>query len=132
MPEVVQIRRNTYHPSKIAPVLRLVTVNTIEHALLCVSDEADRLFACVEAVKVLRNDSGVLDPQYETLLGNAPKKIAEWISRRCEGKLVGVPALPELPLFDATQTTSYVENGDKRKRQVRGSPRSFNALAAYL
>ncbi|KAF8540320.1 hypothetical protein BDD12DRAFT_880582 [Trichophaea hybrida] len=128
-PEVVQIRRNTYHPSKIAPVLRLVTINTIEHALLCVSGEADRrLYACVEAVKILRNDSGVLDPQYAASIGDAPKKIADWISKRCEGKLVGIPALPELPLFDATQSdrASYVENGDKRKRQnsLPGAPPS--------
>ncbi|KAF8252991.1 hypothetical protein K440DRAFT_273263 [Wilcoxina mikolae CBS 423.85] len=128
-PEVIQIRRNTYHPSKIAPVLRLVAINTIEHALLCVSGEADRrLYACVKAVKILRNDSGVLDPQYKASIGDAPKKIADWISKRCEGKLVGIPALPELPLFDATQTDrmSYVENGDKRKRQnsLPGAPPS--------
>lgn len=123
-PEVIQIRKNTYNPTKVAPVLRLVAINTIEHALLCVSSEANGLYACVEAVMILRNEAGVVDPAYEAALGSAPKETARWIKNRCKGKY-NIPAFPELPLFEtvAASQASGTDDAhiDKRKRQVSGA-----------
>jgi hypothetical protein len=128
-PEIIQIRQNIYQPTKIAPVLRLVAVNTIEHILLCVSSTAEnRLYLCLEAMKALRDVAGILDPVYEAAIGNTSCKIGEWIGRKCEGVLK-IPALPELPLFEAvapTQTQPTFEdvqvessdNSEKSKRQV--------------
>jgi hypothetical protein len=127
-PEVVQIRANTFEPSKIAPVLRLIAANTVEHALLCVSPIApNKLYACVQAMKALRDSAGVVDPAYEAAIGNTAYKVGEWIGRKCEGELK-VPAMPELPLFvepsSQTQPTSeevqMMEINEKRKRQVSG------------
>lgn len=115
-PEIVQIRRNTYDPSKIAPVLRLIAANTLEHAILCVSPDADMLSACAKAVKLLSNEAGVLAGPYEVSVRLAPKNVAEWIAKRGEGPLYGVPPLPALSLFDSMVAT---QNGGGRKRQVR-------------
>lgn len=113
--EIIQIRRNTYDPSKIAPVLRLIVANTLEHAILCVSPDADILWGCVKAVKLLRNEAGVLEGAYEASVGLAPKIVAEWIAKRGEGPLCGVPPLPALHSFDSTAAT---QNGGGRKRHV--------------
>ena len=128
-PEIIQIRRNTYDPSKIAPVLRLIAANTLEHAILCVSPDADILSACVKAVKLLRNEAGVLEGAYEESVGLAPKMVAEWIAKRGEGPLYGVPPLPALPSFDSTAAT---QNGGGRKRHVRiSSPSSFLCFPGF-
>jgi hypothetical protein len=125
-PEVVRIRANSFEPTKIAPVLRLIAVNTIEHALLCVSPiTPNKLYACVEVMKALRDSAGVMDPAYEAAMGNTAHKVGEWIGKKCEGELKA-PALPELPLSvepsSQTQPTSeevqMMEINEKRKRQV--------------
>jgi hypothetical protein len=120
--EIQQMRKDMYDPAKQAPILRLVAINTIEHVLLCVAmASADNLRACVEAVKVLRNDAGVMDPTYAAATGNATEKIWEWIRKKCDGHL-DVPLLPALPMFDtvaATQTqATQMEITEKRKREV--------------
>jgi hypothetical protein len=119
-PSIMRMRRISRDPSNIAPVLRLVGVNTVEHILLCAShpEVGNVRAACIEAVKVLRNDAGVLDQVYEKKLDNAVNSIADWLRQRCRGPLE-MPPLPELPLFETIVIATQVENGEKRKRQVR-------------
>jgi len=126
-PEVAQIRQDMYNPKKLAPVLRLITVNTIEHAMLCIPRDPDLfLYGSIEAIRLLRNEAGMVDPAYAAAIGDASSKAAAWIKRKCQGEL-GIPPLQQLPLFDAAalshnQTQREGEDhGDKRKRQVNGT-----------
>jgi len=125
--EVAQARQDLFDPNKLAPVLRLVTVNTIEHALLCIpSDPKLFPYASVEAIKLLRHEAGMVEPTYAAAIADAPAKTGAWIKKRFQGEL-GIPQLQELPLFDTvalaqTQTKHGVGgHGDKRKRQVNNT-----------
>lgn len=134
-PEVCDMRKDLYVPGKKAPVLRLVSLNTIEHALICTDQSKEILKPCVEAIKILRNEAGNADPAYLSAVQSAPETIAAWIRNSSVGPL-NIPPLPELSLFEtaaATQvagtqvtetqmtapaTASSPDNGEKRKRRV--------------
>ncbi|KAA8900738.1 class II histone deacetylase complex subunits 2 and 3-domain-containing protein [Sphaerosporella brunnea] len=137
-PEVTEIRQNVFQPTKLAPVLRIVAANTIEHALLCVSPSfAQRLYVCVEAMKALRDIAGVVDPAYQAQIGSTAHTVGRWIARRSEGELK-ISAMPEIPLFESAEfaqrqdlQVEHIDNGEKRKRQdsLMGSQASKDAEA---
>lgn len=120
--EVQQMRRDLIDPNKLAPVIRLVALNTIEHALLCADPTKDFFSPCIEAIKLLRNDAGYADEAYMSATKDAAGKVAHWIMNRCNGELE-IPSLPPLSLYETKPPTQVSvpmspDNGEKRKRRV--------------
>lgn len=127
-PEVIQIRKNTYHPTRVAPVLRIVTLDTIEHVILCLSPEVKKSDPSIKTTlaqeEVLRRRIGQSFDHhaFESLI----KKTANWIANKCEGSF-DVPELPalfpsDLGTTDHSEVVSQdkmdLDNAEKRKRQV--------------
>jgi Class II histone deacetylase complex subunits 2 and 3 len=119
LPDIVKLRSNIIEVGKIAPVFRLVALNTIEHIRLCCSATVEKhLDTYIETIKNLRLDAGVANDSYAPIVAEAPSKIAKWLTKG-SGEPLDLESLPELPLFDqATQSSELYEGGDKRKRQV--------------
>lgn len=136
LPEVHKCRSNSFEVNKLAPVFRLVAINTIEHLRLCSPPGQEiPLYVYIETLKNLRQQVGVATQDYGSAVSRAPTKITKWLQKKAEGKLE-VPEIPELPLFEITShaqptttpnttSTSTTNNSpgnegcDKRKRQVR-------------
>lgn len=122
--EIVHIRQNISFPDQIAPVLHLVALNTIEHIIPCSKDEQN-LAAAVEAVKILRNDAGVVEKHYGDALGDGPKRVGTWIAGGCQGD-PPLPPLPDLPLYElATQTQTQTQ---QQTQQVEAQQPLSSAL----
>lgn len=134
LPEVHKCRSNSYEVGKLAPVFRLVAINSIEHLRLCSPPGQEvPLYVYIETLKNLRQQVGVATQDYGSAVSRAPTKITKWLQKKAEGKLE-IPEIPELPLFEITShaqpttpntSTSTTNNSsgnegcDKRKRQVR-------------
>lgn len=121
LPEIRGFRSNIVEVEKLAPVIRLVAINTIEHLRLCrISGQEIPLQVYIETLKNLRLQVGIASQEYGGAISRAPTKISKWLQKKAEGPL-DMPNIPELPLFEsATQyiTSSLTEGNDKRKRQV--------------
>lgn len=121
LPEIKGFRSNIVEVEKLAPVIRLVAINTIEHLRLCrVPGQEIPLQVYIETLKNLRLQVGIASHEYGGAISRAPTKISRWLQKKAEGPLE-MPNIPELPLFElATQstTTGPTEGNDKRKRQV--------------
>lgn len=124
LPEIKGFRNNIVEVEKLAPVIRLVAINTIEQLRLCCAPGQEiPLHVYVETLKNLRLQVGSASQEYGSAISRAPTKISKWLQKKAEGAL-DIPAIPELPLFElATQqlqsaTTSPPDGSDKRKRQV--------------
>ncbi|RPB12448.1 hypothetical protein P167DRAFT_605614 [Morchella conica CCBAS932] len=132
LPEVHKCRSNSYEVGKLAPVFRLVAINSIEHLRLCSPPGQEvPLYVYIETLKNLRQQVGVATQDYGSAVSRAPTKITKWLQKKAEGKLE-IPEIPELPLFEITShaqpttpntSTSTTNNSsgnegcDKRKRQ---------------
>lgn len=123
LPEIKGFRSNIVEVEKLAPVIRLVAINTIEHLRLCrVPGQEIPLHVYIETLKNLRLQVGIASQEYGSAISRAPTKISKWLQKKADGAL-DIPNIPELPLFEsATQlsstTATQVEGNDKRKRQV--------------
>lgn len=122
LPEIRGFRSNIVEVEKLAPVIRLVGINTVEHLRLCHAPGQDiPLQVYIETLKNLRLQVGIAASQeYRAAVIRAPARISEWLQKKAEGVL-DIPNIPELPLFEpATQPTTAdpAEGNDKRKRQV--------------
>lgn len=121
LPEIKGFRSNIVEVEKLAPVIRLVAINTIEHLRLCrVPGQEIPLQVYIETLKNLRLQVGIASHEYGGAISRAPTKISRWLQKKAEGPL-DMPNIPELPLFElATQSTTAgpTEGNDKRKRQV--------------
>ncbi|KAI5838051.1 class II histone deacetylase complex subunits 2 and 3-domain-containing protein [Morchella snyderi] len=125
--DIQKCRRNSYEVNKLAPVFRLVAINTIEHLRLCSPPGQEiPLYVYIETLKNLRQQVGIASQDYGSAISRAPTKITKWLQKKAEGKLE-IPEIPELPLFEITSHTqptpntstnsSGNEGSDKRKRQ---------------
>lgn len=121
LPEIKGFRSNIVEVEKLAPVIRLVAINTIEHLrLCCVPRQEIPLQVYIETLKNLRLQVGIASQEYGGAISRAPTKISRWLQKKAVGPL-DMPNIPELPLFEpATQSTiaGLTEGNDKRKRQV--------------
>ncbi|KAI5780851.1 hypothetical protein EDC01DRAFT_257843 [Geopyxis carbonaria] len=119
IPEIQRVRRDPFNPDKMAPIIRLVTVNTIEHLLLCRQGGPRFLRYCVRGIAVLRHKAGESKLPYETAVQQCAQAVGDWITRKFEGPLDIAP-LPELPFPEeasqSTQSQECNEHMDKRKR----------------
>jgi hypothetical protein len=132
--DVQKCRSNSYEANKLAPVFRLVAINTIEHLRLCSPPGQEiPLYVYIETLKNLRQQVGIATQDYGSAISRAPTKITKWLQKKADGKLE-IPEIPELPLFEitshaqptastststSTNNSSGNEGSDKRKRQVR-------------
>lgn len=133
--EVRRFRSSIVEVNKLAPVIRLVAINTIEHLRLCSPPGQDiPLHVYIETLKNLRQQVGIATQDYGSAISRAPTKISKWLRANAEGRL-DIPEIPDLPLFEITvhakpivntnaNTTAIAssypsgsEGGDKRKRQ---------------
>ncbi|KAL7275782.1 hypothetical protein RUND412_001261 [Rhizina undulata] len=131
LPIIKQMRSNIIEVDKLAPVIRLVTFNTIEHVRLCVSAAAEvPLVACAQAVKDLRFQAGNVEPSsYAEAMVDSPSKVSKWLSRQCEGN-PDLPIIPQLsfPEPDSQKPPNGGDSGEKRKRQVSVSQGTENSV----
>lgn len=121
LPEIRGFRSNIVEVEKLAPVIRLVAINTVEHLRLCrIPGQEIPLQVYVETLKNLRLQVGIASQEYGGAISRAPTKISKWLQKKAEGAL-DMPNIPELPLFESTTqptTGGLAEGNDKRKRQV--------------
>lgn len=121
VPEIRNVRQDPFDPAKMAPVIRLVTFNTIEHLLLSITPGDPKLLQrCVKALAVLRHQAGESKLPYEAAIQQSAQTVGDWVIRKCKGSLE-IPPLPELPFpkdmaSQSTQSQEYNEHIDKRKR----------------
>jgi len=120
VPEIVRVRESIFIVGKLAPVLRLVSLNTLEHIELCYKDSKPRypaLYTYIQTTKTLLHDTGTLVDSYKPTFAAAVPNTAEWLSKNpIEGgpKLEGFPLLPNLECL----LQAPAEFRDKRKREV--------------
>ncbi|CUS10564.1 unnamed protein product [Tuber aestivum] len=120
VPEVVRVRKSLFVVGKLAPVIRLVSLNTLEHIELCYKDSESRypaLYTYIETTKNLLHDTGILADSYKPTFAAAVPNTAKWLSKTpIEGapKLEGFPLLPIAARLPQTQSP---ELHDKRKRE---------------
>lgn len=123
LPEIKGFRSSIVEVEKLAPVIRLVAINTIEHLRLCRDPGQEvPLHFYIETLKNLRLQVGIASQEYGSAISRAPTKISKWLQKKAEGVLE-IPSIPELPLFEPTAQVSTTTAGpaggnDKRKRQV--------------
>lgn len=119
LPEIVKIRSNLVEVGKLSPVIRLVSLNTIEHVqLYCPYTEEKQLYTYIEVIRNLRLGAGVAIESYKSTIADAPTKITTWLSKKAQGPL-DLTAVPPLPLSDqASQSSPSPDLHDKRKREV--------------
>ncbi|KAG0125988.1 class II histone deacetylase complex subunits 2 and 3-domain-containing protein [Tuber indicum] len=120
VPEIVNARKSLFVVGKLAPVLRLVSLNTLEHIELCYKDSEPQypaLYTYIETTKNLLHDTGALVDSYKPTFAAAVPNIAEWLSRN---PIAGAPKLegfPLLPIFERLAQVQSPELHDKRKRE---------------
>ncbi|KAI5799170.1 hypothetical protein DFH27DRAFT_86565 [Peziza echinospora] len=108
---VVNYRTHTLEVGRLSPVLRLISINTVEHVKLYISprNNANYLNQLMSFVAILRDQAGVLP---SSITGNATTDaldMAKSIIRMSEagGETLQLPEIPALPLYEpASQTSS--------------------------
>ncbi|PUU80148.1 hypothetical protein B9Z19DRAFT_1100455 [Tuber borchii] len=119
VPEIVRVRESLFIVGKLAPVLRLISLNTLEHIELCYKDSKPQypaLYTYIQTTKNLLHDTGTLVDSYKPTFAAAVPNIAEWLSKN---PIEGAPKLegfPLLPIFERLPQAP-AELHDKRKRE---------------
>lgn len=120
VPEIVRVRESLFIVGKLAPVLRLISLNTLEHIELCYKDSKPQypaLYTYIQTTKNLLHDTGTLVDSYKPTFAAAVPNTAEWLSKN---PIEGAPKLegfPLLPIFERLPQAP-AELHDKRKREV--------------
>ncbi|PWW72749.1 hypothetical protein C7212DRAFT_301179 [Tuber magnatum] len=120
VPEVVRVRKSLFVVGKLAPVLRLVSLNTLEHIELCYGDSEPRypaLYTYIETMKNLLHDAGTLADSYKPTFATAVLSTAKWLSKN---PIEGAPKLEGFPLLPIVERLPQVRGSelhDKRKRE---------------
>ncbi|RPB03549.1 hypothetical protein L873DRAFT_173161 [Choiromyces venosus 120613-1] len=120
VPEIVRVRKSLFIVGKLAPVLRLVSLNTLEHIELCYKDSEPRypaLYTYVETMKNLLHNAGTLVDSYKPTFAAAVPNTAEWLSNSPIEGALRLEGFPLLPIFERLPQAPSSELHDKRKRE---------------
>jgi hypothetical protein len=105
-PQVDSLRMDPLNPQRLAPLAHLVITHSIEHLDLCIKkdmNELDRKQILVNALSLLRQDVGILNPNYPSP-DAAAKALSDFIARGArEWPLFPMPDIEDVPVTIAEE-----------------------------
>lgn len=98
-PQVEMFRAHTIEVGRRAPVLRLISYNTVEHVKLYISRKEDpNLIQLMSYVAILRQNTGAVSVEYSKKIGEAAASITNSITS--DSHTLSLPRLPGIPNYD--------------------------------